>query len=1034
MRLKFTFLLAFIIQVSLAQEKEVTGNVTDGQGMPLPGVNIVVKGTTTGTRTDFEGNYSITAGVGQVLQFTYVGMAAAQRTVGASAIIDLQMEEDAQALEEVIVVAYGEQSERTIVGSVAKIDSQVIETQQLTVVTTAIQGSVPGVNIIAAGGQPGDNPTIRVRGIGSINAAADPLIVVDGAPFNGNLNTISQDQIESMSVLKDASSTALYGSRGANGVILITTKKGKLNSPARVNFSTSLGFADQAVKFHDFLDADQYMELSWESLRNRNMTDGMTPQEAANAASNDLVEHLGYNPYNNAIPVGPDGRLVSTDRKWNTNWEDRIMNRNALRQQYGLTVSGGSDKTTYFFSANYLAQEGSVKTSDFNRATTRLNIDTRVNGWLSLGLGSSYSTQVQNYPEQSGSAYQSAIQWIYSVSPIYPLYRRDTEGKLVLDNSGKPIYDYGNTPGQRINASRTPLSGENAVGALYNYKVRNNRDNFTANGYAKIDFTENLSFKTNLSYEKYLFDKYSYAHNRFGYAANVDGRVSQDRDLTTTLNLINALNYNNTFGKHHLNVDIIQEAYQLEIRTLKAQGTGFLPNVYELNGSTIPEKVGGYTAKERLTSILARVAYNYDNRYFIEGSYRGDSSSRFAEKHRWGDFYSVGASWIVSEEEFLRNNEVLNYLKIKASYGELGNNRGIGFFPYLQFFNTGWNQGPNTGVLLGGVTDSLLSWEKIASFNAGMDMAFFNNKLEATVEYYNKESVDLIYDKPLSPSTGNSEIKTNVGAVRNYGVEVSLNSVNVSTADFRWITGLNFSFNRNEITELTQDGFISGTKRWEEGRSLYDFYIQEWAGVDPETGQGLWYKDVLDANGESTGEKETTSVYAEASRNYVGKSSLPDVIGGLTNYFKLGDWDMNILFNFSMGGYIYDSQYARIMGSLSSAGGAASIDMRNRWQNPGDMTDVPKVTTENNDYNSTSTRFLFKNNYLRLKALNFGYNLPTAILDKYGINNIRVYFQGDNLLTFKSHKGIDPEQSLSGTTNYRSYNQRIFSLGLNIGF
>lgn len=1028
-----TLLLALLVQITFAQEKTVTGTVSDESG-PLPGVTVLIKGTNTGTQTDFDGNYSIKAATGNVLVFSFVGMSTVEKTVGTSNVINAVLE-GSNLLEEVVVVAYGSQTKKSIVGAVTIVESDVIEKQQVTSITTALQGSVPGVNIISAGGQPGDNASIRIRGIGSINAEQEPLIVVDGAPFNGNLNTISPDQIQSLSVLKDASSTSLYGSRGSNGVILITTKKGRLNSPAKISLKSSIGMADQAVDYHKLIGSDDYARYTWEAIKNASQyVSGNTTANAAIEASNTLIAELGgYNPWGIANPVDTSGNLVSSSKKWETDWASHLFNNAAVRSEHGIAISGGGENTTYYVGANYLNQEGSIQTSEFERISTRVNLDTKVNDWFNIGFNTSYTTSTQNYPTQAGNAYQSATQWIFSVPSIYPLNRRDANGDLVLDNFGNTIYDYGNNLLQATNGSRPVLAGENAVGALSNYDVFRNRDNFTANGYAKVQFTDNLYFKSNLSYERYLFDSYDYVHNEFGYAANVGGRVSQNRDITTTINLINQLNYTKSFGDHNLSLDAIHESYKLKLDALGAQGTGFLPNVKVLNGSTTPESVSGYLSEERLESVLGRASYNFQNKYFLEGAFRTDGSSKFDQKVRWGNFYSVGGSWIVSDEYFLANNNIVSFLKIKASYGELGNNRGIGFFPYKQLFNTGWNQLDNTGVLLGGVTDPFLKWEKTSSSNFGADMRLFNDRISATVDYYTKESVDLIYDKPLAPSTGNSSIKTNIGSIKNYGWEFSIGSQNIRKENFEWTTNLNFSFDKNEITELTQDGFISGTKRWEVGKSLYEFYIQEYAGVNPDNGKAIWYKDLLDAEGEPTGEQETTEVYAEASRNYLDKSSLPDVIGGLTNYVRVGAFDLNLLFNFSFGSYIYDSTYAGLMSGFRSVG-SASPDLVNRWQNPGDITNIPRLEAANNNYNSTSDRFLFKNDYIRLKALNVGFNFPENVTSKFGVSKLRIYFQGDNLATFASHDGIDPEQSLSGTTDNRSFNQRIMSFGLNLEF
>ncbi|RSC96124.1 SusC/RagA family TonB-linked outer membrane protein [Tenacibaculum singaporense] len=1037
MRTKFngilTLFLVLIVQISFAQEKTVSGTVSDETG-PLPGVTVLKKGTTQGTETDFDGNYSIKAKVGDILVFSFVGMKKTERTIGASNKIDILMVTD-NLLEEVVVVAYGTQKKEAIVGSVAVLDNEVIEKQQVISVTNALQGSVPGVNIISSGGQPGDNPTIRVRGIGSINADASPLIVLDGTPYNGNINSISSDQIESMTVLKDASSTALYGSRGANGVILINTKKGRTNSPTKITFRSSVGVANQAVKPHELLSTDDQFLYSWEALKNTGVyVNGDDEATASLNASNNLVSGFGYNPYGPSVPnpVNANGQLVTSEKLWDTDWRKLLFNDTAIRQEHGLTASGGGEASTYFFSVNYLDQEGTISKSDFERITTRLNFSGKVSDWLSLGFNTSYSTSHQNNPTQSGTSFQAATQWTTSVSSAYPLYRRDENGNLIYDGFGNPIFDYGNTAGQSINGTRSVFEGENAYGALFNYKNINRRDNIQANGYLKFDLSENLSFKSTLGFEKVIFDSYSYVHNEFGYAANVGGRVTQGRNLTSTLNLINNLNYNKSFGNHNLDVSLIHESYKFKTDVLDAQGVGFLPNVSVLNGSTTPEYVGGYFNEERLESYLGRASYNFDERYFIEGSYRRDGSSRFAESVRWGDFYSVGGSWVISKESFLSNNSTINYLKLKASYGELGNNRGIGYFPYLSLYETGWNELANTGVILGGVSDPLISWEKTSSFNVGLDFGFLNNRINGSVEYYDKKSIDLIYDKPLPGSTGNTSITTNVGSISNSGVEINLNSINITNENFEWTTNLNLSFDKNEIVELTQDSFINGTKRWKVGTSLYEFYLREYAGVDSNTGEALWYMDELDTNGNPTGNRTTTNDYAIATRYQTGKQSLPDFIGGLTNTFKYKNFDLNILTNFSFGSYVYDSTYASLMGGFENLGRAASADIANRWQQPGDVTDVPRLLNSSNDYNGTSDRFLFKNDYIRLKALTLGYNLPSDIIEKAGLRKVRLYFQGDNLFTYQSHKGIDPEQSLAGTTNNRSFNQRIYSFGINL--
>ncbi|MCC9073352.1 TonB-dependent receptor [Flavobacterium sp. F-65] len=1040
MRLKFKWIftllmLALSMQFSFAQEKNIKGVVTDESG-PIPGVNVVVKGTKVSTQTDFNGVYSIQAKPGDVLQFSFMGMNDSSVTVGASNSVNAKLTSASQSLDEVVVVAYGKQKTKSIVGSVATVGKDILEKQQATNVLTAIQGSVAGVNIISAGGQPGESPNIRIRGIGSISSSAEPLIILDGAPFSGNINSISSDQIESMSVLKDASSTALYGSRGANGVIIITTKRGKFNTPVSVHLNSVVGVGSNAVKLHKLLPTDRFMELSWEARRNVNQYgSGQTPAVAGQNASNSLISALGYNPYKAAVPVDANGKLVTTDKYWDTDWEKALINNSAIRKENSIAINGGGENAAYSFTANNLNQEGALVNSNFKRTSIRVSVDTKINESLTSGLSIAYGTSTQNYPTQSGNSFQSPVQWIYNVSSIYPIYRHDAQGNEIFDNFGGKLYDYGTGSGL-VNATRPLMSNENALGALYNYTIKNDRDDVTINGYAGYKITKDLSFKTTIGYQRYLFDNFNYSSSLFGNAASVGGRITQNRDITTSINITNVLSYKKQFGNHNFGIDAIQEAYKLKIDRMYARGEGFLAGVEVNDGATKPAGVGGSITEERLNSYLGRATYNYANRYFLEGSYRTDGSSRFARDSRWGNFFSIGGAWSIKDESFLVDSKIVSTLKLKGSYGELGNNRAQNtdgtdsYFPYQQLYNLGFSEINNAGVVLGAPADKKLTWEKTASSNIGIELGFLNDRFKMGADWYQKKSIDLIYAVPVAGSTGNTTYVTNAGSLKNFGLEVYLSSVNVKNANFTWNTDLNFSFDRNEVTSLTQDYIVNGTKRWEVGRSIYDFWVQEWAGVDPATGRGQWYKDGVDANGN----RNTTFSYTEASRNYVGKSSLPDVVGGLSNYFKYKNFDMNILFNFSYGAYVYDSSYASLMTGLKDPGRPGSVDLENRWQQPGDITDTPRLYQGTQDYASQSTRFLFKNNYIRLKALNIGYNFPKDVMNSIGVNNVRIYLQGDNLLTFQSHKGIDPEQSFAGTTDSRTYNQRLASLGFSIDF
>lgn len=1030
MRLKLVYVVMLFfcaLQFSFAQ-KTISGVVKDDTGEPVPLATVILKGTSHGVATELDGHYSIQARPGDILIFTAIGFEDQEVKVGNNTKLNIVLKTEVQQIEGVVVVAYGKQKKEAIVGAVTTIDKDVLQKQQAPSVVSALQGSTTGVNIISSGGQPGDNPSIFIRGVGSINASTSPLIILDGVPFNGNINNISQDQVESMTVLKDASSTSLYGSRAANGVILITTKSGKLNTKPTFNFTTLAGYSEPSVKLHQTLRAEEFMKYTWQAIRNKAMySDNQSEAAASQTATNTLITRLGYNPYNVTNPIGTNGEVVNgASLLWDTDWEKELLNRAGFKQEYRFDVSGGSEDTKYFFGVDYLKMDGSVKTSSFERIGLRVNVDSRLQKWLNVGVKTSYNTTQQNYPLQSGNGNENTGQWIYSVASIYPVFLRDASGNYIYDEAGQKIYDYGNY-GNGLNQARPVLSNGNALGSLYNNKDLRNRYNIIANGYAEVLFTDYLSFKTQLGYEQYFYNKDEYTHYKYGAAANVKGRVSQTRNQTRSLNFSNLLDFNKNFGKHGVNAQGIFEAYQYTFDAFDAQGTGFLPNVKVLNGAIKPESVGGYVNQERLVSYLGRLAYNYDDRYFLEGSFRTDGSSRFAPENRWGNFYSVGASWIISREEFFKKLHFINNLKLRASYGELGNKSMDSYFPYLNDYNTtDASQLNESGIRLGALHDYNITWEKTGSANIGLDFAFFKSRFSGSVEYFEKASIDLIYKKPIPGSTGNKSILTNVGSIKNYGWEIDLNSVNIRKDKIFWRTNLNLSFIKNRITELTQKSFINGSKRWEVGRSLYDFFMPVWAGVNPDNGLPLWKtKDGV------------TSDYSVASKEenkeYVG-SSLPDFTGGFTNYVKIGNFDMNILFNFSFGSKVYDYSYAELMAGFSSAGRQQSVNIKNAWTPNNRYTDVPLNTTVNNNNARLSTRFLFNNDYVRLKALSLGYNVPQETIQSIGASNLRVFIQGDNLWTWQSHDGIEPEQGIGGTTDSRSYGVKTVSLGVTLSF
>lgn len=1047
-----TLLIALVVQISFAQEKTISGTVGEASGA-LPGVSVVIKGTTTGTETDFDGKYSIKANTGAVLVFRYLGYTPVERTVGASNTINVTLTVDENnVLDEVVIVAYGTKKREAITGSVHEVKASLIAQQQVTSPLRALQGNVAGLNLITSGGQPGSNPTISIRGLGSLNSSTTPLIILDGAPYSGNLNAISQDQIETISVLKDASSASLYGSRAANGVILITTKRGKRNTTAKITIRSQYGVSNPAVGIHDLVNQEDYLKLNWQAIRNNNeFSLGQIATEANSNATNQLIPILGYNPFSSSNPINSNGNLeAGSSLLWNTKWEDVLLRNNVPRMNNSLSLSGGGEKNNYSLNLDYLNEEGPVIISDFERVSIRGALDTDVNDWFKVGFTTGYSRSSSNNPDQTSGSTTQVISYIYNNSSIYPIYVRDENGQLILDNNGEKIYDLGNGNGrplgQSVNSIRPGIVGENILASLELGSEKRIRTSFTGSTYTEIKFSEKFKFRSSLNYENFLFDSHSFDDDLIGSASNVNGRVTKIRNTTTSINFVEAFNYSDSYfnDTHKLSFDALYEVNTQTTDSFSAISTGFLPGQEELGNGNIAVSTGGFRLEQRIASILGRLSYSIHDKYFFDFSYRQDKTSQFSEVFRTGDFFSVGASWSLHKEGFLSSFDWLTNLRLRGSYGELGNVFiPGGFFPTSALFGGTNFGGINISPVEGNpsnlpsptLIDPTLTWETTAITNIGLDFGFFNNNFTGSVEYFVNNSVDLVQDLEGSPSTGTPVLRTNAGDLQNRGLEVTLNGNLINTEDIQWSLGGNFSFLENELIELNPifERRINGSKLWIAGSSTQEFFIREWAGVDPATGDSMWFKDILDPNGEVIG-KTITNVYDDATRYQTGKNAIPDIQGGLNTTLNYKNFDLSLLFNFSFGGYLLDSDYSGLISNFSNTGGATHPDNFNAWQQPGDITDFPRLTTANNNFNSRSTRFLFKNDFVRMKNISVGYNIPSDILNNIGLTRLRLYLLGENMFTWQSHKGIDPEQAFNGLTNNRSPLQQTFTVGTLIEF
>ena len=1038
LRLLAVFLLLFagnILYAEAQQEKRVTGTVIS-EGEPLPGVSVQLKGASSGTITDIDGNYSIEAPGSGTLVFRFVGMRTVEQPVNNRSVINITLEAESKELDEVMVVAYATAKKYSFTGAASTMKAGEIEKLQTSSVSRVLEGTVSGVQASAASGQPGTDAEIRIRGIGSINASSAPLYVVDGVPFDGSVNAINPDDIASMTVLKDAASAALYGSRGANGVIIITTKQGEQNSKATVKVKASLGGSNRAVRDYDRVSTNQYFELYWEALRNRYAgSPDYTPATAAAQASKDLVTKLmggGPNPYGPqyAQPVGTDGKLVEGARPlWDSDWSD-AMEQQALRTELNLSVSGGGKANQYFFSAGYLNDKGIALESGYQRFNIRSNVTSEMTSWLKGGVNLSFAHSMQNYPVSSDSKVSNVITAGRTMPGFYPIYEMNTDGSYKLDENGDRIYDFGS---YRPSGS---MANWNLPATLPLDKSERMKDEISGRTFLEATIIEGLKFKTSFNFDLINYNTLDYTNPKIGPAKENGGSVSRMNTRTFSWTWNNIATYDKTIGEHHFNLLAGIEAYSYRYDELTASRSKMAqPDMPELVVGSQLTGGSGYRIDYALVGYLTQLLYDYRNKYFFSASYRRDGSSRFAPETRWGNFWSLGTSWRVDREEFMAStSDWLSALTLKMSYGAQGNDNLGTYYASKGLYSIVSNLGENALVSDRMATPNL-KWETNLNFNLGMDFSLFNNRFSGSFDFFTRRSKDLLYSRPIAPSLGYGFIDENVGALKNTGIELVLNGTVINQNGWVWKLGMNLTHYKNKVTELPlKDMPQSGVNKLQVGRSVYDFYMKEWAGVDPDNGKPLWYADELDADDNPTGKRVTTSDYASADYYYVNKSSLPKVYGGFNTSLSWKGLDLSAIFAYSIGGYIYNRDITMILHNGSLEGRAWSTEILRRWTPDNRYTDVPALSTTSNNWNSASTRFLQNNSYMRLKNLTLSYNLPKPWVSKLALSSVQVYVQGDNLFTIYKNQGLDPEQGITGITYYRYPAMRTISGGINIAF
>ena len=1085
MKKRLTMLLTMLLLVVGAafSQTKVNGTVTSQEdGQPVVGATVLVVGTQTGTVTDADGKFALTVPAGKsTLRITYVGMEPIE--VSARQNMKIVLTSDQKALDEVIVVAFGTAKKSAFTGSAKVVGAAELSQSQVTSVTNALAGAVPGVQLSSSNGAPGETSTIRIRGFGSLNAGKDPLIIVDGAPYSGDLGNLNPNDVESMTVLKDAASNALYGARGANGVIMITTKKAKYGE-AKVTLDAKYGWNTRALQHYKTINSpEKYYELQYGAVRDYYLNQGMSEVDAWQKANENLFGPaaqggLGYN-----IWTYPEGQyLIGQDGKLNPNatlgrvieykgnkytitpddWED-VGTRTGVRQEYNLSVSASSEKTNFYASLGYLNNQGITENSDFKRFTGRLRADYQAKKWLKIGGNMSYTRFDGNSLGNNGSSTSTGNIWAFTsqIAPIYPIWVRDGEGNIKVDQFGNQIMDYGTGATSTYDdpGLTRPFIGDANPVQDVRLNTRNNEGNaLTANGFADITLLPGLVFTANAT-ANLDETRITYVYNPYyGQFDTTGGTVSKYHTRSYDYNAQQILNYTTTLADvHNLNVMLGHEYFDRTYALLYASKSKmFSQENKELGGAVVDgQSADSYKERYNNEGWFARLQYDYDTRYFLSASLRRDASSRFHPDHRWGTFWSLGGAWLMNKEKWFKSSWI-DELKLKASIGSQGNdniylNDELNSYLYSDTYGIS-NSSGNMGTAFSEKGSQGITWETTTNFNMGLEFTLFK-KLTGSLEYYYRKTTDMLFQFSVAPSLGYSRYFDNVGDMYNTGIELDLNYNILNTKNVNWNLHLNFATLKNRITKLADDKKVStvygtdGTayKGYKdpdysfyitEDQSIYTWYMKDYAGVDPADGQSMWWKNTFDAEGNWTG-RETTKKYADADYYVIEESTVPPVYGGFGTSIEAYGFDFSINCSYQLGGKQYDGTYATFMSSPSSnhAGYQIHEDILDAWTPANASSDIPRFMFNDLYSSSASSRFLTNASYLNIENINFGYTFPAKLTRKAMIEKLRLYLTCENVAYFSKRKGFDPRQSYVNTTNATRYSpMRSFSIGATVTF
>jgi TonB-linked SusC/RagA family outer membrane protein len=1045
------FLAFFVLGMHLliAQTVQITGTVTSKEdGQPLPGASISVKGTTVGTVTDMNGKYTLSVPAdAQFLQIVFVGMTTQEIAIAGQKIINVVMEASTVGLDEVVVVAYGTTKKSSFSGSASTIKGEKLEKIQSSNLSKSLEGAIAGLQTTSGSGQPGASASIIIRGLGSISASQSPLIVLDGVPYEGSLNSIASQDVESYTVLKDAAANSLYGARGSNGVIIITTKRGKTGK-ATVNFDIKTGFNSRGVPAYDVIsDPGEYYEMYWESLRNKNLASGMSYMEANTTASAGLINNLKYNIFKGV----PDAELIdpatgklnpaATTRKWNDSWLNDPV-KNGSRSEYNFNISQGKDNSNIYASLSYLDDNGYVANSDFKRFTTRLKAEQKIGEYVKINGSLNYTNASTENVGSANTNYSNIFMFGQQIAPIYPIYLYDqTTGDLILDSNGKKRYDFG------TEYARPYASEQNPAATLEADINKIIVDVFTAHGSFELDFLKDFKFTVNTGYDIFNTVTTEFATPIGGDAKNVGGRGEKQTARYSALNVNQLLNYKKEINNHHVDVLLGHEIKHDNTNSLYGHMTNFVdPSNPEFSNAARYQDLTSSDLSYSLEGYFGRLDYNLAEKYYLTASLRTDGSSRFDPDKRWGQFWAVGGSWRISKESFMQMFGFINEMKIKASYGTQGNDNIGTWYAYKNLYTVNRIDGePSTSLSFRGNPD--LTWEKSENFNTGIELNAWNSRISLTAEFFIKQTKDLLYAKPLAVSEGlPSTIYVNDLDMKNTGFEIELGVDVIKARDLKWNVNLNVTHYKNELTRLPSDkaeqvakdgGYVAGSYWRSIGGSIYEYYTYEYAGVDEATGKALYnvYDKTRDDNGKLIGyeKKDPTTINSSATLMATGKSPIPDIYGGIGSTVEFRGIDFSVQTAYQIGGYVMDGVYQNFM-NPGGSGENFHKDMFKRWTPENPKTNVPLLLYEDQDQNASSDRWLTDASYFSIRNITLGYTFPKKWIEKLKIEKIRIYGVADNVWYTSKRKGLDVRQSFSGTVSYVYSPIRTVSVGIQLSF